>query len=133
MSTKASTLASVTISMAMAPFSITTSGVALAPIGAALGGRLASLQWVVSAFALGFAALLLPFGSLADRRGRKKLFVIGTALFAVTSVASAAAPSFAALLVVRAVQGAAAAMSAASGVAILTNTFREPASRKTAF
>ena len=119
--------------MAMAPFSITTSSVALAPIGAALGGRLASLQWVVSAFALGFATTLLPFGSLADRRGRKRLFVAGTALFAVTSLATAAAPTMAVLLAIRAVQGAAGAMCTASGIAILTNEFREPAARKAAF
>ena len=70
---------------------ITIVNVALADIQGELGASLSDLQWVIDAYALSLAALLLTAGSLADLYGRRKVFVIGTALFMVGSIACGAA------------------------------------------
>ena len=70
---------------------ITIVNVALADIQGDLGATLSDLQWVIDAYALSLAALLLTAGSLADLYGRRRVFVIGTALFTVGSVACGAA------------------------------------------
>src|SRR3954453_23973674 len=70
---------------------ITIVNVALADIQDELNGSLADLQWVIDAYALSLAALLLTAGSLADLFGRRLVFVIGTALFMLGSIACGAA------------------------------------------
>ncbi|HWG16108.1 MAG TPA: MFS transporter, partial [Streptosporangiaceae bacterium] len=68
---------------------VTIVSVALPPMARDLHTQLNSLQWVVDAYALALAALLLVSGSLADRFGRRRLFQLGLALFAVSSLACA--------------------------------------------
>jgi EmrB/QacA subfamily drug resistance transporter len=70
---------------------------------------ISSLSWVVTAYAVAFAALLTPAGRLADVLGRRRLFLAGLALFTAASLGSALAPSVTALIVARAVQGLAGA------------------------
>jgi EmrB/QacA subfamily drug resistance transporter len=80
---------------------------------------LATLSWVLTSYAVLFAALLTPAGRLADVVGRRRLFVIGVALFTAASAASAAAPSVEVLIAARAVQGLAAAAMIPSSLGML--------------
>ena len=92
---------------------------------------LSELSWVVTAYAVVFAALLTPAGRLADVVGRKRVFLSGVAAFTLASAASAAAPSVAMLIVARALQGGAAAATipAALGIVLAsTGGGGEPAS-----
>jgi EmrB/QacA subfamily drug resistance transporter len=97
--------------------------VALATIGREFGTPPHQLTWVVNAYALSFGGLLLLGGRLADVAGRRRLFLLGTALFGLASLAGAAAPSTAWLILARAVQGAGAAMAAPAALALLVTLF----------
>src|SRR3989441_4527036 len=78
---------------------------ALPVIRADLGSSLASLEWMVNAYTLTFAVLLLTGAALGDRFGRKRMFVIGMAIFTAGSAAAALAPTSGALIAFRALQG----------------------------
>src|SRR3954469_22141599 len=83
---------------------------ALPSIRESLGASLGSLEWMVNAYTLSFAVLLLPAGALGDRLVPGGVFVAGLALFTVSSGLAALAPSAGALVATRAVQGAGAAV-----------------------
>jgi len=102
--------------------------VALPTIGRDLGADLAGLQWVISAYALTLAALILLGGSLGDRFGRRRTYVWGVAGFGVASMLSALSPNIATLVAARAVQGVAAALLTPGSLAILQASF-DPADR----
>jgi EmrB/QacA subfamily drug resistance transporter len=87
------------------------------------GTSLASLSWVLNAYAIVFAALLVPAGRWADRTGRKRAFLGGLALFTVASAACAAAPSVGVLVVARIVQAAGAAILTPSSLGLLLPEF----------
>jgi len=70
-----------------------------------LGASLQDLEWMVNAYTLTFAVLLLTGAALGDRFGRRRLFLIGLTIFTVGSAAAALAPTSSALIVARAVQG----------------------------
>ena len=91
---------------------------------------LSELSWVVTGYAVVFAALLTPAGRIADVVGRKRVFLSGVGAFTLASVASAAAPSVPALIAARALQGGAAAITipAALGVVLAVT----PEARRTA-
>ena len=93
--------------------------VALPTIGRDLGADLAGLQWVVSAYALTLAALILLGGSLGDRFGRRRVFIWGVAGFGVASVLCGLSLSIQTLVGARAVQGVAAALLTPGSLAIL--------------
>ena len=78
---------------------------ALPVIKADLGASLSGLEWTVNAYTLTFAVLLLTGAALGDRFGRKRMFVVGLALFTVSSALAALAPSIEALIAARALQG----------------------------
>src|SRR5215467_12877226 len=78
---------------------------ALPVIRVKLGAGLEGLEWTVNAYTLSFAVFLLTGAALGDRFGRRRLFVIGIAIFTVASAAAALAPSIGALIAARAVQG----------------------------
>jgi EmrB/QacA subfamily drug resistance transporter len=84
---------------------------------------LAELSWVLNAYAIVFAALLVPAGRWADRAGRKRAFLAGLALFMVASAASAAAPSVEFLIGARAFQAAGAALMLPTSLALLLPEF----------
>ncbi|WP_298661241.1 MFS transporter [uncultured Leifsonia sp.] len=82
-----------------------------------------ALSWVLNAYAVAFAALLIPSGRLADRLGRKRLFRVGMLAFAIGSAGSAAAPEVVTLIVARGVQGAGAALMVPTSLALLLAAF----------
>jgi EmrB/QacA subfamily drug resistance transporter len=87
------------------------------------GAGLGKLSWVVNAYALAFAALLVIFGRAADRIGRRRIYLAGTALFAAASAACALAPSVGVLVAARTVQGAAAAAMIPAALGLLLAAF----------
>jgi EmrB/QacA subfamily drug resistance transporter len=87
------------------------------------GSSLASLSWVLNAYAIVFAALLVPAGRLADRVGRRRLFLIGLVTFLAASAACGAAPSAAVLVAARIVQAAGAAALVPTSLALLLPEF----------
>lgn len=103
--------------------------VALAQIDRELGGGTVGQQWVVDGYTLLFASLLLFAGNLADRIGAKRAFGLGVALFGLTSVACALAPSIGSLIAARAGQGAAAAVMLPASMALIREAFPDPGRR----
>jgi EmrB/QacA subfamily drug resistance transporter len=97
--------------------------VGLPAIGRNLQADAAGLQWVVNAYLLPLSALLLLGGAAGDRFGSRRILIIGVALFGLTSVACAAAPNLASLLVARFVQGVSAALLLPCSLAILGRSF----------
>lgn len=97
--------------------------VALPAMRAALKADAAQVQWIVNAYLLLLGALVLIGGSAGDRYGRRKVFVVGVALFAAASLACAASPNVELLILARAVQGLAAAFVVPASLAILGATF----------
>ena len=94
--------------------------VALPSIGRDFGGSsLAGLSWVLNAYAIVFAALLVPAGRLGDRTGRRRVFLAGIAIFTLASAACAAAPDLAVLVAARVVQAAGAAALIPTSLALL--------------
>ena len=87
------------------------------------------LQWIVDSYAMVFAGLLLVGGSLADRFGRKRIFLIGLTVFAVGSIGAALSGSVDLLITWRAVMGAGAALTIPSSLSILNDVFRDPKER----
>lgn len=97
--------------------------VALPIIQRELGATSGQMQWVIEAYALFLSALILAGGSLGDLFGRRKLFVIGIAVFALASLACAAAPGIVVLIVARSVQGVGAALAVPESLALISVTF----------
>src|SRR3954465_6475263 len=87
------------------------------------GASLASLSWILNAYAIVFAALLVPAGRWADRTGRKRAFLGGLALFTAASAACAAAPSVDVLIAARIAQAAGAAILTPSSLGLLLPEF----------
>ncbi|MBV8985209.1 MAG: DHA2 family efflux MFS transporter permease subunit [Acidimicrobiia bacterium] len=108
----------------MAFLDSTVVNIALPRIGIDLGIGLSGLQWTVNAYTLTLSGFLLLGGSLGDRYGRKRLFLIGVVWFAVASLLCAVAPSGTALISARAIQGIGAALLTPGSLAILEASFR---------
>src|SRR6516225_413245 len=105
---------------AMVNLDLFVANVALPSIGRAFGGAdLASLSWVLNAYAIIFAALLVPAGRAADRIGRRTAFLAGVAVFAVASAACAAAPNVWVLVAARIVQAAGGALLVPASLGLL--------------
>ena len=111
----------------------TVVNVALPALGRGLHTTTTGLEWVVDAYSLVFAALLLSAGALADRRGQKAVFQAGVALFAVASAACGLAPSAPALIAARALQGMGAALAVPASLALLQAAYPDQATRRRAF
>jgi EmrB/QacA subfamily drug resistance transporter len=109
---------------AMASIDATVVGIALPAIGRDFHSSLATLQWVVTAYTLTLAGLLLFAGALGDKYGRKRIFVIGAIWFALASALCGVAPDAPFLIVARAVQGIGAALLTPGSLAILEASFR---------
>jgi EmrB/QacA subfamily drug resistance transporter len=102
----------------------TAVNVALPRIGADLGASLAGLQWAVNAYLLTLAGLILLGGSLGDRYGRRRIFVVGVAWFAVSSALCGFAPSAGFLIGARGLQGVGGALLTPGSLAIIQAVFR---------
>ncbi len=107
--------------------------VVLPAIARDLAASFADIEWVVSAYILCFASLLLPAGSMADRFGRRRVLVLGIAGFAISSLFCAIAPSAMLLYVSRALQGVAAAFLLAPALAIIAHSFHDEKARNRAW
>ena len=118
------TLVAVAAGIFMLLLDVTIVNVALPDIERALDASLADLQWVIDAYALTLAALLLTAGSLADRYGRRLLFAIGIVVFTLGSLLCGLAPSATFLSLARAFQGIGGAIMFATGLALLSDAFR---------
>jgi EmrB/QacA subfamily drug resistance transporter len=108
---------------AVASISTTVVGIALPAIGRDFGTGLATLQWVVTAYTLTLAGLLLVAGALGDRYGRRRVFTIGVVWFALASLLCCVAWNPSALIGARALQGVGAALLTPGSLAILEAVF----------
>jgi EmrB/QacA subfamily drug resistance transporter len=117
------TLVAVCTGVFMLLLDITIVTVALPDIQRSLGASLSDLQWVIDAYALSLAALLLTAGSIADRVGRRVVFATGIVVFTAGSALCGAAGDPALLAVSRALQGIGGAIMFATSLALLANAF----------
>ena len=104
-------------------FDATAVNVATGGIARSLGTSVTAVQWVLNAYTVAFATLMLTAGSLGDRWGSRRVYLVGSALFAVTSAASAAAPTASVLIAARVVQGAGAAAVVPCSLALIAHRF----------
>ena len=117
------TLAAVAFGLFMIMLDNTVVNVALPSIGRDLKIGISELEWVVTGYALVFAALLITGGKLADMFGRRRIFVIGLAVFSLSSLACGLAPSAGFLIGARMAQGIGAALMNPATLSIITATF----------
>ena len=101
----------------------TVVNIALPAIGRDLGSDAAGLQWTINGYALSLAALILLGGSLGDRYGRRRVFVVGVAWFAVASLLCGLAPNVETLVAARVLQGVGGALLTPGSLAILDASF----------
>lgn len=116
-------LAAVCLAQLVLMLDVTVVVVALGDMTRDLHGDIADVQFVVDLYALSLAALLLNFGALADRIGRRRVFIAGLVAFGVASALCAAANSPSTLIAARTLQGAGGAMLFATGLAILGSAY----------
>jgi EmrB/QacA subfamily drug resistance transporter len=117
------TLAVVCLATAMLMLDIAVVNTALSSISDDLHTGLSGLQWVIDAYTLALATVVLSAGSLADRLGRRRVFLVGLAVFTISSLACALSGSIVALDAARAVQGLGAAAMFAVSLALLAHAY----------
>ncbi len=123
MTTRVWTLLAVCLATFMLLLDVTVVNVALPAVQRDLDVGLTSLQWLLDAYALALAALILTAGSLADRIGRRRVFLAGLALFTVASLACGLAPTGTLLNIARALQGAGGAAMLATSLALIAGAY----------
>src|SRR6266542_3422438 len=111
---------------------LTITNVALPSIQRALRMTPQGLQWVVNAYALGYGGFLLLGGRLADRLGRRRVFLAGVAVFTLASLVGGLAPSAGVLVAARGLQGLGAALAGPASLSIITTAFAEGPERNRA-
>ena len=126
---RAAVLATVCLAVFAINLDTTIVNVALPSLTRQLGASTGKLQWVVDAYNLAFAALVLAAGSLGDRYGRRPALLAGLVGFALASGIGAACSSAGALIVVRFVMGAFAALIFPTTLSILTNAYPDRSER----
>ncbi|MBV8589116.1 MAG: MFS transporter, partial [Acetobacteraceae bacterium] len=123
------TLLAMSLGFAVVQLDVTVVNVALKTIGSSFGGGIAGLQWVVNAYTVVFASLILTSGALGDRFGAKRLFIAGFVLFVAASMACGAAPNLFILIIARAVQGIGASVLVPCSLSLLHHTYQDPGAR----
>jgi DHA2 family methylenomycin A resistance protein-like MFS transporter len=123
------TLAAMSLGYGVVQLDVTIVNTALNAIGTSLGGGVAELQWVVSAYTIAFAAFILTAGALGDRIGAKRIFIAGFAIFTAASVACALSPNATILIAARAVQGLGAAILVPNSLALLSHAYPDDKAR----
>jgi EmrB/QacA subfamily drug resistance transporter len=118
-------LAVTILGSSMAFIDSTVVNVALPALQTSLGGTVTDIQWVVESYGLLLGALILVGGSLGDRYGRRRMFLVGVAIFAAASAACGLAPNIRELIVARAVQGLGAAFLVPGSLSIISASFGE--------
>ena len=116
-------LTATVLGSAMAQLDATVVGIAQPAIGKDFHAQIAGLQWVSAGYLLTVAGLILLAGALCDRYGRRKIFVIGVAWFAIASLFCAIAPNIGLLIAARALQGVGGALLTPGSLAILEASF----------
>jgi len=119
-------LLALAIGCVMAMLDVTVVNVALPSIGAQLGAPLSGLVWIVDAYTLAFAALLLAAGALSDRYGAKPVYLAGLALFTLASLLCGAAPDSGLLVAARLLQGLGGALFMPSSLSLLMHAYQAP-------
>jgi EmrB/QacA subfamily drug resistance transporter len=127
--TKFSTLMLSCLGLFMVLLDITIVNNALPSIQRHLGASLSGLQWIIDAYTLVFASLLLTTGALSDRQGRKRWFLIGLAVFTLGSALCGLAPNLGVLVAARAVQATGGAALLPASLSLLTSAFPDPRER----
>jgi DHA2 family methylenomycin A resistance protein-like MFS transporter len=117
------TLAAMSLGYGIVQLDVTIVNVAISSIGTSFGGGVSALQWVVSAYTIAFAALILTAGALGDRIGAKRVFMAGFAIFTLASLACALAPTLPLLIAARALQGLGAAVLVPNSLALLNHAY----------
>ena len=120
---KASALLIITLVSFLTPFMGSSVNIALPSIGREFSMDAVLLSWVSTSYLLAAAVFLVPFGSIADIYGRKKVFIYGMALYIVATLFSACSTSASALICFRALLGIGSAMIFSTGIAILISVF----------
>jgi DHA2 family methylenomycin A resistance protein-like MFS transporter len=128
-SRRALTLTAMSLGYAVVQLDVTIVNTALDSIDRSLGGGIAALQWIVSAYTVTFAAFILTAGALGDRLGARRVFAGGFALFTAASLVCALAPSMAILLAGRVLQGVGAAILVPNSLALLNHAYSDDAGR----
>ncbi|WP_294567779.1 MFS transporter [uncultured Arthrobacter sp.] len=118
--------------LALDALDVSMVGVALPSIGAELGLGTESLQWIVSAYVLGYGSLLLLGGRMADLLGRRRIFLIALSVFAAASLLGGLVDDPALLIATRFIKGLAAAFTAPAAFSIITTNFAEGRERNRA-
>jgi MFS transporter, DHA2 family, methylenomycin A resistance protein len=114
-------VAATSFGFALVQLDVSIVNVALARISESIGSGVAGLQWIIDAYTIAFASLLLAAGALGDRIGARRVYVAGFALFGVASVACGCAPATGMLIAARALQGVGAALVIPCSLALLTH------------
>ena len=127
--TKRITLGTMCFALFMVMLDSTVVNLALPTIQRDLNASMSELQWIVDAFVLALASLLLTGGTLGDMYGRRRAFMTGVALFTGGSVICALAPSTGVLIAARLLQGVGGAVMMPSTLSILTNAFPDARER----
>jgi EmrB/QacA subfamily drug resistance transporter len=130
---KVGTLAVACLATAMLMLDIAVINTALSHIAHDLNSGLTGLQWIIDAYTLTLATIVLSAGALADRLGRRLIFAWGIAIFTASSLVCALSSTILVLDLARAVQGIGAAFMFATSLALISATFSEPGDRAKAF
>ena len=117
------TLAALTLGSGIGILDGSVVNIALKPLGTDLGADLAALQWVVNGYLLALASLVLVGGAIGDRLGRRRVYLVGMAVFAVGSALCALAPGVGWLIAFRVAQGVGAALITPGALAIIQASF----------
>ncbi len=123
------TLAAMSLGFGVVQLDVTIVNTALHAIGSAFGGGVSELQWVVNTYTIAFASFILTAGALGDRLGAKRVYMAGFAIFTLSSLGCALAPSAGLLIAARACQGLGAAILVPNSLALLNHSFPEEKER----
>lgn len=122
-------LAATSISYVVVLLDASIVNVALERMGMALSTGMAGLQWVVSAYTLSFASLLLTGGMLGDRWGARNVYLAGLSIFTLASMLCGIAPNLTVLVTARAMQGIGAAMLVPCSLKLINHAYTDPGAR----
>jgi DHA2 family methylenomycin A resistance protein-like MFS transporter len=126
---KSLTLGAMALGYCVVQLDVTIVNTAINSMAASLSGGVSELQWVVTAYTIAFAALILTAGALGDRIGAKGVFMAGFAVFTLASLGCALAPTAGILIAARALQGMGAAILVPNSLALLNHAYPDPVER----
>jgi MFS transporter, DHA2 family, methylenomycin A resistance protein len=120
---KVLTLVAMTLGFVVVQLDVTVVNVALRAVSSSLQSGVAGLQWMVNAYTIAFASLMLTAGSIGDRYGAKRIFIAGFAIFVAASLGCGLAPNIGLLIFFRALQGLGAAVLVPCSLSLLNHAY----------